>query len=1311
MRDDLRKKEMTMPENKTKLRRVTAGLGLTGFILALIVFYALSLPALTLESTCGQEEHTHGEDCYRYVLAADGAGAPEAATGGAVSLGGYAPENIYTSEEAIAVAVPEGYHFERVLVCALLEHTHGEDCYADEAEEPEEEEAAQMMQAMFGPLSLRYSCALADFLADFTVWKDGEEVDLETEPVLAGMNYTIKLQFKEDPSDRQFDPMAAALTYQLPEWIAISELQSGDVTDTAHGAGDVGDYTIGTDGSVVVSFDPMSYVENYSNITFTLTLGAQFDGGSAGEDTEVELGDGTSIDIIISTDPAIEVVKEAGTYDPASRTIPYKVRVTAHNTDLHDITLTDVMGIHPEKSAQDPGACKPLEIEGIVSVTWPSGAATVIPVYSDTYDGQQDYGSVYEIPLTGVNLASGETATVTYSVRIADGILFPAGATGSISNLVNEVTAEGLPNGDLTPIEASDGAAASANLSFLSKVGIFTKDEGDPGKGDAGDEIRWTIHAGDGSDLRGQTIVDAIDQTKGRHHILADGSYKVEIELFDAYWKNEYLTDGTKFDDAVHSVATYRYPDNNNILNPFDAGTGFTLTVPNESREVKTVRITYTTLVDETSVLGFGNSATWNGRTAEDVKGILTSLGLSKTGAFTADNEFIAYTIEAEIPKDYCGKPVRIDDTMSVGGAKDDANAMFVGNWPQDMHIQIRTSAGSYVLSPGDYEILPYELTYYPSEARWFVRFKFDGFAPGAWGVDADSTVTLTYRVPLSTNLVDNTAYDDLGDAMRHGHVTVNNVEVHTEDPVKFIGANHFLSWPIVKAGKKVYRDGGEWIDADHADYTEENFYFNAADNGYMYSVKLNPLAGQNGKLSIAPNGTPPIFSDTFDARLVLDKSTVRIRKGGSTYTVSDPTKIIVTENNGLKTFSFDFADTGAPAGTWDDSDSMFFVEYVLLFDDANNAEGALRADADGEEFENTASIAIRNAGGDKTYSSVATVDYLKPDAAKQMTYTDGMRVDVSITINPGAEDLLGDGPGGDFELHDKMSANLEFPDPLSSIRIKIGSAAETYLTGATYDAGENEIVFSVPDNQKIVILYKAKLKATVGDTATIKNEVWLYGREDKGATEDLVFKVTNSNAEAEGHSYGFRLRKADVDDSDRLLPGAAFNLYAGYPYAGYDPGNVPAGVPAVIQHDVSGTATEFYWLMPGTTGSDGLFAFENQAILEGKPFLLVETQAPAGYLLPEPKDAKRLIWAKDGTHAPPSGATAIDILDLESGDAYGESHTVSVTNEAGLRLPETGGAGPKGYLLGGAAVMGLAAALTALFAAGRRRRFYGDGA
>lgn len=143
---------------KKRRRRIWArAVGALACVVVFCTTYALILPAITLERTaCGQEEHTHTEDCYDqegnflcgyadYIVHTHDENCYDA-DGRLICWLPELEEHIHTAEcyaPGETVVIDEGhthtddcYGQERgELICGLEEtagHAHGEDCY-DEA--------------------------------------------------------------------------------------------------------------------------------------------------------------------------------------------------------------------------------------------------------------------------------------------------------------------------------------------------------------------------------------------------------------------------------------------------------------------------------------------------------------------------------------------------------------------------------------------------------------------------------------------------------------------------------------------------------------------------------------------------------------------------------------------------------------------------------------------------------------------------------------------------------------------------------------------------------------------------------------------------------------------------------------------------------------------------------------------------------------------------------------------------------------------------------------------------------------------------
>ena len=103
-------------------------------VVVFVTVYALILPAITLEkdALCGQEEHTHTEDCYEEVLTCDQENEAET---DAVS-----EETESSGASEAETHEHTGDCYEKVLICGKEEHMHIEKCYEEQTVPDEQEE-------------------------------------------------------------------------------------------------------------------------------------------------------------------------------------------------------------------------------------------------------------------------------------------------------------------------------------------------------------------------------------------------------------------------------------------------------------------------------------------------------------------------------------------------------------------------------------------------------------------------------------------------------------------------------------------------------------------------------------------------------------------------------------------------------------------------------------------------------------------------------------------------------------------------------------------------------------------------------------------------------------------------------------------------------------------------------------------------------------------------------------------------------------------------------------------------------------------
>lgn len=137
MQENVRKQVKKAEERKRKVRRLYSLIACFSILVAGVVFWRLMQPGIAMsgETYCGQEEHTHTEACYGQEIVC---GQEEGAGGHTHTDACYSQvrtdELICGQEESQGHVHNEGC-YTQVLTCTLPEdenHTHNEGCYTQE---------------------------------------------------------------------------------------------------------------------------------------------------------------------------------------------------------------------------------------------------------------------------------------------------------------------------------------------------------------------------------------------------------------------------------------------------------------------------------------------------------------------------------------------------------------------------------------------------------------------------------------------------------------------------------------------------------------------------------------------------------------------------------------------------------------------------------------------------------------------------------------------------------------------------------------------------------------------------------------------------------------------------------------------------------------------------------------------------------------------------------------------------------------------------------------------------------------------------
>ncbi|MBR1482457.1 MAG: hypothetical protein IJ598_05750, partial [Ruminococcus sp.] len=221
---------------------------------ALVVFattYAMILPAVTVSvPTCGIEEHTHTEACYRTEK-----------------------RLICDNMDDNHVHTEECYTEQQVLACGLEAHTHTDECYQVPTAEPEATGENSVSSAGSQPTegAVEQYTDFAQYLAEQegsidSYLKYGDSIVSVAEA--SGDGYTYQL--------RIFSPSIRSGTYYYP-------LPKGMTVDVKYKAGEIsngdtviGTYEIITEDSTYILFQFEEEVEKFQDIRGRIEMAVSF---------------------------------------------------------------------------------------------------------------------------------------------------------------------------------------------------------------------------------------------------------------------------------------------------------------------------------------------------------------------------------------------------------------------------------------------------------------------------------------------------------------------------------------------------------------------------------------------------------------------------------------------------------------------------------------------------------------------------------------------------------------------------------------------------------------------------------------------------------------------------------------------------------------------------------------------------------------------------------------------------------------------------------------------------------------------------
>jgi len=374
----------------------------------------------------------------------------------------------------------------------------------------------------------------------------------------------------------------------------------------------------------------------------------------------------------------------------------------------------------------------------------------------------------------------------------------------------------------------------------------------------------------------------------------------------------------------------------------------------------------------------------------------------------------------------------------------------------------------------------------------------------------------------------------------------------------------------------------------------------------------------------------------------------------------------------------------GTVANNWFASKDTFQVHYQMRV-----ANQYLEVEQD--SMVNTARITVHP--GQCAFESTASVTYTPQLLSKTMSPVEAGsdRIDVEIIINADGQFVFSDGvnPAPNLITAQDRLVNLMLftntvqfytqtleggvwngvwtPAPSTSFNTREAWSANVVLPADVPAGFDSEVDFVVPNETPVMVRYQAHATLEPGVPGEIRNEIWIFGKNDGDGNPSYV--IGNDGVGVGAGRQLFRVFKQDNVGNN--LAGATFSLYATDLTAGYIP---PGGLPVAQTITASDGTTLEFGLLPNEpagpseliTDVNGMAVFDNQWINSSDEFLylLVENTPPDGYVATYPNSFFTLSPKIDAS-------TVADLGAMVNADVNQASDFVTVVN-----TPLGGGAG-----------------------------------
>jgi len=794
--------------------------------------------------------------------------------------------------------------------------------------------------------------------------------------------------------------------------------------------------------------------------------------------------------------------------------------------------------------------------------------------------------------------------------------------------------------------------AAPSYGSFIAKYGAYLHD---------GNKITWNAWIGNGDPTKGTLNGKQITDTMSIPINDSTGSISFPALLSNITIKLYKAPTGTLYNTWTFTgndlIGTFSASNFGSAFQINAAGDTFTFKVPAATDtfgtpavaygDIYRVEIIYTTEVNlpelgkrikYKNTIGTGSESDWD---EVDINNQPSNPTVEKSTSRVKKNAageyVIEYTIKVAVPDIPAGhdnaKFFLRDELSFIGGN--------INNTPTNFKAELDGS-----LNAGEPALL-YTFIHNANGNSYTWELYFGGnnlisADQSIWQYTKAKNLTITYTIPLSLKetIGDRTIEQILRSSS--ANFLTNSVGVRRGSGGVGPGSSVYDRWPIFKSGNASLAD----------------------ESVFDYTVLINPLGRSDSRMALFNDTNDAIFTDTFDSRLeyvpgslyvIFRNSNNNVRKyyAPSSSSAAGSDFVNITTSGNSSTLKINFADLyqitdwyGSVATSlgfalprnaseisydyqyWYTDNQIFEIYYQLRLKDPN-----IESDKnDPVTFKNTATI--KSTTQECDFSDEAEVKYLINPVSKTML-TDGSNVvGVEIIVNPLGRKLVPANamPQGQYTALDTMSDNLSFYYQTIQFYTKVKDAQGNYgdwvlqPTSAVNDSlwsinniSAQKAEFILPDETPVKITYNALLMVPVGqDSGKIENKIEVMGYSDSDTKNS--FKVQNSTVSASAEKMPFTLYKQDKDDILIRLSGAKFELYMSVASNNY------YGTGTAPTNYIQVGGRRFYPIpseTKSTAGVNGEAEFDNEWLTPSHKgvYLLVETEAPPGYLLPNEPD------------------------------------------------------------------------------------------